>query len=322
MTRRIIPALLLLVPALSSLAADDPPRAIPDKAATRKKIDDLIGKFKSDKSKATLGMLEETMELSISYGAPAWNEKDHEECCNFYIQTAKSLVAAFPDDASATPQAAAAIADLKTALVRANASKDVEENAWSMRYAFDKTQLACEIESSRGQALLALGSDYLERNDFADAQDAFSTSEELLAEMRGRDPKSIPGGWRVAPIASANALIGQKKYHEAVAEIAKGVELVPEWPLSKMDLRTVYRDPAFVDVLMSDLKAELRKSPDDAQLQFLMGYEYFYTGDKEAAKPFFEKALQLDPKNILPKTFLNPPSPPAGQEPKDTSFRL
>ena len=230
MTRRIIPFLLLLAaPVL--MAQQDVPHAIPDKAATRKKIDDLIGKFKADKSKATLGMLEECIELSISYGAPAWNEKDHEECCTFYTQTVQSLTAAFPDDASATPGGQAALKDLRTALTRVQASKDIEANAWSLRYAFDKTQIACELESTRAQALLSLGTDYLERGDLDDAMDACTTSEKMLAEMQGRDPKKIPDGWRVAPIATANCCSSPRKSTaKPLPKSPKGVELVPEWP--------------------------------------------------------------------------------------------
>ncbi|HVT79989.1 MAG TPA: tetratricopeptide repeat protein [Phycisphaerae bacterium] len=319
MTRKIIPLLLLAAPFL--MAQRDEPHAIPDKAATRKKIDDLIAKFKIEKTKATLGMLEECIELSISYGAPAWNEKDHEECCNFYTQTVQSLTAAFPDDASATPGAQAALKDLRTALKRVQDSKDIEANAWSLRYAFDKTQIACEIESTRAEALVSLGSDYLARADVDDAMEAYTSAEMTLGEMRGRDPKKLADGIRIVPIAVANGLLAQKKYHDAAVQIARGAELVPELPGSAMDLHNIYRDPAVVDRMMSDLKAELRRTPDDAALQFLMGYEYYFTGDRAAAKPYFEKALALDPKNALPNLFLHPPAVPP-KKTSETPFRL
>src|SRR5579862_1494979 len=94
---------------LSAARADDPliPRAVPDRAATRQKIDQVIASCKADKSKATLGVIVESVELSISFGAPAWNLNDRKACADFYAKTAQSLVDAFPDGDSATPAAAA-----------------------------------------------------------------------------------------------------------------------------------------------------------------------------------------------------------------------
>ena len=165
--------------------------AIPEKAASRKKIDDLITSFKKEKSPATLGLIQESMDLSIDFGAPTWNAGDHAACFEFYRRTAQSLVENFADG-SATPAAAAALADLKTAIARVKDSTDVDKNAWALRYAFDKTQLACESKFSEMTAMLSLGSDYLARQDIDDAHDAFTQVKALLPEMKGRDTAKLP----------------------------------------------------------------------------------------------------------------------------------
>jgi len=201
--------------------------------------------------------------------------------------------------------AAAAITDLNAALARAKTSTDIDHNAWTLRFAFDKTQLACDSAAVHASGLLDLGDQYLKRASFDEAQDAFAAAAVIAAEMDGRSSEKIPIALRFAPLASANALLGQKKYHEAADAVAKGLASFPEWAQAKVDLRNAYGDPAVYRLLINDLKAEVERSPKDASLHFLLGYEYFYTGRKNAAQELFEETLKLDPNNAGAKCLLD-----------------
>ncbi len=291
----------------SSAPATEP---APDKDASRKKIDDLIAGFKKDKSQATLGLMQECMDTSIEYGAALWNQNDHRACAEFYQKTAQSLVDNFGDAGSATPLAAGAIADLKTALARMKGSNDADKNAWALRYAFDKAQLACEGQFSKMDGCLSLGSDYLGRKDLIDAQDSFGEATAMLAEMKGRDSEKLPTSWRVAPIIMANLQIVQKKNKEAAAAIAAGVAAAPEWAQSRMDLRAAFGGPDEFAGLVADLKTQSQNQPNDAGLQFLLGYETLFGGDREGAKEYFQKAIALDPSLKAAQIFLDAPPPP------------
>jgi len=290
------------------------PEAVPDKAASRRKIDDLIASFKKDKSRATLGMVQECMDRSIDFGAPTWNAGDHAACFAFYRDTAQALVTNFGDGA-ATPLAASALADLKTALARVKDSSDVDKNAWAMRYAFDKAQLACEGQYSQMAAMLSLGSDYLARQDIEDAADAFAQARALLPEMNGRDTAKLPALWRVAPMVMANLDVAQKKYKEAAGAISRGVEALPDWARTRTDLRRVMGGPEVVSAAVSDLKAAAAKDPKDAGAEFLLGYELNFNGQHDEARGHFQKALELDPSLKAAQIFLDAPAPPADPPP-------
>lgn len=285
-------------------------QAAPDKDATRKKVDALIDSLKKDKAALTLGVVQECMDLSIDYGASSWNAGDHQACRDFYRQTAQSLVDAFGNGAPATAAAKASLADLKAALAHQKDSNDVDKNAWALRYAFDKAQLSCEDQFAHMAGLLSLGSDYLARKDVDDAQDAFNQALAMLPEMKGRDPAKLPLVWRVAPILAANALVMQKKYKQGAAAIAAGVEAVPEWARARTDLREAMGGPDAFAAMIDDLKTAAQKDPQDAGLQFLLGYELNFGGDHDGALIFFRAAVELDPKMKAAQIFIDAPAPP------------
>src|SRR4051794_26932183 len=118
--------------------------AVPDEKTARAGVDALIRGFTAGHKPATLGLIEEAIDQSIAFGAPAYNAGDRAACYRFYRKTAESLLAAFPDDApggtppSATEPARKALADMRAAVDRAGRTKNADRGAWSMRLAFDK----------------------------------------------------------------------------------------------------------------------------------------------------------------------------------------
>ena len=313
--------LALLLSALSGVHAAQED-SVPNENATRAKIDKLIKECQESKRKATLGLLQEAIGLSISYGAPSWNQGDHEACFRFYAKTAKSLCSAFGEAASATDAAHGSLSDLKSALERAAKSPDVDKDAWAMRYAFDKNQLACSMIAEHIQGLVEVGTQNFKRGQYEEAQDAYQTGTAMLGELDGQALDAIPGACRFAPFALANALFAQKKYKEAVAPIAQGLKYLPEWPTLTFDLRGLHPSPDEYEEILKDLEDKAKASPDDADVQFMLGYEYHYTGKKSLAQEQFQKALKLDPAHAA-KAFAKKVEMPAmGEtEPKATKAR-
>ncbi len=295
-----------LLPMIAVAAGPDA-EAVPDEGATRKHIDALISS--AGKNPITLGLVQQTIDLSISFGAPSFNAGDRAGCARFYMKTAESLAAAFPADHPATESARHALNDLKAAFDRAKRAADDEGRAWAMRFAFDKTQLATLMQATRTDGLIDLGNEYLKRGQSDEAVDAYQTAVASLHELDGEPVAIIPISCRYAPLGAGNALFVQKKYKEASDSILAGLAYIPQWPAVKQDLRSLYRDPADYESVMEDLQAQSRQSPDDAALHFLLGYQYHFTGKKSAAKEQFQRVLELDSKHAGAKIFLNPVDP-------------
>ena len=304
-------------PPLVAPPVDPPPtEAVPDRRAVRGQVDALIHSYTSEKRKATLGMIHEAIALSISYGAPAYNQGDRSGCFHFYADTADALSEAFAADDSATDAARLALADLKAARERTRHERNADRNAWSMRYAFDKTQIALESRIVTTQGLIRLGSDNFTGSHFPEAQDAFETATQSLHELEGQPPEQIPAECRFAPLALANDLFAQRQYKAATDAVLVGLHYMPEFPSLTLDLRSLHHDPAEYEAIMDDLEATAKASPDDAAAQFLLGYEYYFTGKKAAARRQFEQTLKLDPNNLGAKLFLDfKPTQPKPDDP-------
>src|SRR5207248_6802771 len=135
------------------------------------------------------------------------------------------------------------IVDLKAALDRAVRSSDIDRNAWTMRFAFDKNQLACSNHSDHIQGLVELGTQYFKLSQFEEAQNAYQTGVTMLNELDGQSLESIPGACRFAPLALVNALFAQKKFKEAVQPVAQGLKYLPDWPKLTFDLRGLHHSP-------------------------------------------------------------------------------
>lgn len=283
---------------------------VPDAAAVRRMIDAQIHAFQKQKKKATLGLVQQSISLSISYGAPAYNNGDRAACFRFYADTADALVAAFADENSATFSGRRAINDLKLARERTLTNKDADHNAWTMRYAFDKTQLAWELEVGSAQGLMRLGSQNFQKTQYEEAQDAFESASRSLHELDGQPLQVIPIGCRFAPLATANALFAQKHFKPAAEAVVTGMRYLPEWPAMTLDLRSLHHDPAEYEAIVEDLRGKLKETPNDAALQFLLGYELYFTGKKAEAHEQFEKTLKLDPNHVGAKMFLHPEQKP------------
>ncbi len=303
--------LAVFVPACAALADDDG-SAVPDEQAVRQQIDALLKEFHDAKKRATPGMIQQAVALSISFGAPSWNQGDHAGCSRFYKKTAESLITLFADKSAATPAARGALDDLQFALDRARAYGDDDRAAWSMRYAFDKNQIMCEMAAQKTQSMIALGEQYLKRSQLQESEDALRSAVASLTDLDGEPPETIPVTARYAPLALANALFAEEQFDDAAAAILKGLAYIPEWPAVTIDLRQANGTPAEYQTYLTALENKARADPKDASVQFLLGYQYWFTGRRADALDCFHQTLKLDPGHVGAQIFLNPDAGKAG----------
>jgi tetratricopeptide (TPR) repeat protein len=283
-------------------AQDKPDDRVPDKTVVRKQIDDLIAG--APNHRANLGTLHGAIALSISFGAPAWNSDDHEACAAFYIKTGQSLCSTFSGADSATPAARKILDDMKAALDRVGKSNDVDANAWTMRFVFDKNDAEVLTQVDRATRMLALGLETMNRSQYAEATNAFTAAGDSLHELDGPMLEDIPPAARYVPLALSDAEFSQKHFKLAAAAARDGLHFLPNLPDEKLDLGKHFADPEVYRLLADDLRDAATANPKDAGLQFLQGYHLFFTDHRDDAKSFFEKALELDPNDTAAKTML------------------
>ncbi len=295
---------LLFATAPLALAQDAPPT----EAEARIQVDNLIDQ--APQHRITLGRIEGAMAASISFGAAAWNQGDHAACCRFYVKTGQSLCDAFAGDAAATAPARQVLNDLKSALDRVSKSTDIDANAWTMRFVFDLADIANADEAERSVRLVALGRQCLARSEFHDAATAFSQAATALHELEGQPLERLPVPCRFAPLALGDALFGERRFNEAAAAVEDGLISLPQWPTTAIDIRESFGNHALYELLLDDLRAAVAAHPDDAELQFLLGYQLYFTGRRDEAKSYFQTALKLNPNHSAAKTFLNASSAP------------
>ena len=90
------------------------------------------------------------------------------------------------------------------------------------------------------------------------------------------------------------ALIGAGRYDLAAKVIKRGLALDPGWPKSGFRLNELYGGNQGAKAAhLEALAAAAEKSPDNADLLFLLGVCLFFDGARDRAAPFFERAVQL-----------------------------
>jgi tetratricopeptide (TPR) repeat protein len=301
--------LALAMPVCRAGAQDqDAPESqtVPDEQAVRQQVDALLKSFHDAKRRATPGMIQQAVNLSISFGAPAWNHGDHAACARFYMQTAQSLLASFAGRGSATQAARDAMDDLQLAIDRARAYGDDDRSAWSLRYAFEKNQITCDVAAQKAQSLITIGEQYLKRSQLQESEDALRTAVSSLGELDGEPIDAMPVAARYAPLALANALFAEEQFDDAAAAVLKGLQYIPQWPGVDIDLRQVNGTEAEYQTYLTALEGRAVSDPKNPSVQFLLGYQYWFTGRHADALDCFHRTLKLEPNHPGALIFLNP----------------
>jgi Flp pilus assembly protein TadD len=127
--------------------------------------------------------------------------------------------------------------------------------------------------------LMKLGRDAFAAGEYGRAGERFDRA--AVANPKVAEPHFL----------KAQALLAAGSYAEAVAAVRAGLALDPAWPASLFDLKEPYGAGA---ARFAEHLAELRKvtaaNPDEPTLQFLLGYQLWFVGEKAEAKKWFAAA--------------------------------
>ncbi|MFO0803564.1 MAG: tetratricopeptide repeat protein [Gemmataceae bacterium] len=77
------------------------------------------------------------------------------------------------------------------------------------------------------------------------------------------------------------------QYAEAVATIRAGMKRNPKWASNDVKLAELF--PRQLDSLLGELKRRAEENPDSHALQFLLAHQLWFGGERETARPIFER---------------------------------
>jgi hypothetical protein len=114
----------------------------------------------------------------------------------------------------------------------------------------------------------------------------YGRAAEHFERATSADPADAP-----AYFFHAHAKFASGQYAQAVARLRDGLARDPRWPASKFDPTALYGDKPERFVLhLIALKKAHADNPNEATLEFLLGYQLWFSGDKADADKLFRAA--------------------------------
>ncbi len=127
--------------------------------------------------------------------------------------------------------------------------------------------------------LMKLGREAFAAGEYGKASDQFERA--AAANPKAADPHFF----------KAQAAFAAGAYADAVAAIRAGLALDPDWPASTFDPKEPYGANAMVFAgHLADLRKVAAANPGEPVLEFLLGYELWFIGEKAEAKKWFAAA--------------------------------
>jgi tetratricopeptide (TPR) repeat protein len=127
--------------------------------------------------------------------------------------------------------------------------------------------------------LVAVGRAAFEAGEYGRALDQFERAS--AAEKKLAAPHFLKG----------QAAFAAGRYADAVAAIRAGLDLDPAWPASTFDPKEPYgaNAAAFAGHL-AELRKVVAANPGEPTLQFLLGYQLWFVGEKAESSKWFDLA--------------------------------
>lgn len=145
-----------------------------------------------------------------------------------------------------------------------------------------------------------LASKYVELGDFYFSAGRFAEAADAYARARSYAPGDASVHF---VLADAEFAIGD--YEFAARLIADGLQLDAGLAGAEADKRLFYGDIRLFEQQMAALAAHLERNPQDAKAHLLRGYNLRFSGQTEAARQAFARALELDADLRAARLFLD-----------------
>jgi tetratricopeptide (TPR) repeat protein len=140
-------------------------------------------------------------------------------------------------------------------------------------------------EEAKGRAgrFLQLGNDHFHKQQFTTALGLYKQAITAAPDVA------------VNYFRQGLALIALGRYEQAAKTLKKGLSLDPDWPRSQFRLDDVYGDNRVVKAAHREALAQAATAqPDDSDLLFLLGVILYFDGQPDRARPFFQRAHELN----------------------------
>jgi len=165
------------------------------------------------------------------------------------------------------------------------------DNAYHEGYGAGRDAERYEIQAERGfaayQEAMAGGHEAFVQGDYGLAARQFL----LAAALNQGDPASR--------VCAANAQVALGEYESAGRLIERAFELQPKLVYLPMDIRAAYGQVDDFDRHLAALRQAAEGASDDADLWFLLGYDYFYSKAMARAADALKRAADLRPESRL-----------------------
>jgi hypothetical protein len=136
-------------------------------------------------------------------------------------------------------------------------------------------------EAKFNQYILAAQT-YLKQGKFYRAADTYA----LASVYKKDDPAAYAG--------RGQALFAAGEYVSSALFISRAIETSAEYAQTKVDLVTIFGDKDRLESRIADVEEWLKKS-GAPELQFLLGYVYYQTGNLDSAKKVIDAAYEKNP---------------------------
>lgn len=137
------------------------------------------------------------------------------------------------------------------------------------------------VEAAR---LLALGRAAFEAGEYGRASEQFERASAVDAKLPA------------AHFQRGQAAFAAGRFADAVAAIRTGLELDPTWPASGFNAKEPYgANAAAFAAHLADLRKAVAAHPGEPTLEFLLGYQLWFVGEKPEARKWFDTAAKRLP---------------------------
>jgi hypothetical protein len=122
---------------------------------------------------------------------------------------------------------------------------------------------------------------------------AFASGEYGRAADQFERAAAVGGKLAAARFLSAQAAFAAGRYGDAVSAIRAGLEIDPAWPASTFDPKEPYGANAAAFALhLAELRKAVVANPGEPALEFLLGYQLWFVGERAEAKKWFDSAAK------------------------------
>lgn len=154
--------------------------------------------------------------------------------------------------------------------------------------------------------------------DFGDAQ--FTARNKAGAYERYKKASEAAPDLAEPHFRIGHTQVDMERFAAAATSFRRGLDLQPDWPAQGFRFEQMYGDNRAAQELMLDsVQKTAEQSPNDRDIQFVAGVQFFFAGRRDQAQRFFDRAAELGEEDRYVRQFwqamgVNRPLPEAAAE--------